>query len=130
MIACRAMNSTNAFRIAAAMGFLGVALGAFGAHGLKHVLETNNAVDIWKTASNYHLIHAVVLLFLAARAPFRAGPWILFLAGIVVFSGSLYLFSITGIKGYAMVTPVGGTCFLAGWLWLAVKTGAEAHPSV
>jgi len=121
MITFQPMNSTNAFRIAAVLGFLGVALGAFGAHSLKDVLEKNNAVDIWKTASTYHLIHAVVMLFIASRSPLPFVPWVLFLAGIVIFSGSLYGYAVTHIRLLAMITPVGGLCFLAGWLWLAIK---------
>jgi uncharacterized membrane protein YgdD (TMEM256/DUF423 family) len=115
------MNSTNAFRIAAIAGFMGVALGAFGAHGLKDLLEKNGTLDIWKTASTYHLIHAVVLLLVAARRPLPLMPWSLFLAGVVIFSGSLYLLAATGIHWLGAITPVGGICFLAGWMCLAIK---------
>lgn len=117
------MNAKNAFRIAAVVGFLGVALGAFGAHGLQSTLLAHNTVDIWKTASTYHLIHAVVLLFLATLRPFPKTAWMLMLAGIVIFSGSLYLLGVSGIKILGAVTPVGGVCFIAGWLWLAIKPG-------
>lgn len=120
MIAFRPMNSTNAFRIAAVVGFLGVALGAFGAHILKPLLEKNAMVDTWKTASMYHLIHAVVLLFIASRLPLPTGPWYLFLSGITIFSGSLYLLAVTNIHWLGAITPAGGLCFLAGWLWLAI----------
>jgi uncharacterized membrane protein YgdD (TMEM256/DUF423 family) len=108
-------------RIGALAGFLGVALGAFAAHGLKHLLTENNTVEIWKTASTYHLIHAVVLLFVASQRPLPRVPWILFLAGIVIFSGSLYLLAVTNILWLGRITPLGGLCFLAGWLWLAVR---------
>jgi uncharacterized membrane protein YgdD (TMEM256/DUF423 family) len=118
MIAFPPMNSTNAFRISAALGFLGVALGAFGAHGLKTLLEQHNAADIWKTASEYHLIHAVVMLWLAGRKPLASTPWMLFLAGIIMFSGSLYLYAALGTHWLALATPLGGLCFLAGWGWL------------
>ena len=63
-------KSSIAFRVAAVTGFLAVALGAFGAHGLHGLLEKNNAVEIWKTASTYHLIHAVMLVFVANLKPF------------------------------------------------------------
>ncbi|MGB8355246.1 MAG: DUF423 domain-containing protein [Chthoniobacteraceae bacterium] len=115
------MNSTNAFRISAILGFLAVALGAFGAHALKPVLEKYFTVDVWKTASTYHLVHAVVMLFIATRRPFSFIPWALFGAGIVIFSGSLYLLAVSGIPWLGAITPIGGICFLAGWALLAVK---------
>jgi len=120
------INSSTAFRIAAVTGFLAVALGAFGAHGLRELLERNHAVEIWRTASTYHLIHAVVLLFVANRAPFARIAWALFLAGIVVFSGSLYLLAVTNIHRLGMITPIGGIGLLAGWLLLGFAPGTKA----
>lgn len=108
------------FRAAAAFGFFGVALGAFGAHGLERVFAANGRRGTWETAALYHLVHAVVLLALANRRPFPRGPWGLFAAGIVVFSGSLYLLAGTGVTWLGAVTPLGGVCFLAGWAWLAL----------
>ena len=118
------VNSNIRFRLAAAAGFLAVALGAFGAHGLHALLVKNNAVEIWRTASTYHLVHAVVLLFVADRMPSARLAWGLFLAGIVVFSGSLYLLAATGIPWLGAVTPAGGLALLAGWLVLALKKEA------
>lgn len=115
------MLNTPALRIAAVTGFLAVALGAFGAHGLHDLLVKNDTLEIWKTASMYHLIHAVVLLFVADGRPLRLVPWILFLSGILVFSGSLYLLAVTNAHWLGAITPVGGLCLLAGWLWLAIK---------
>jgi uncharacterized membrane protein YgdD (TMEM256/DUF423 family) len=115
------MKSTTAFRIAAAMGFLGVALGAFGAHGLQGVLVKNNMVDVWKTASSYHLIHAVALLFLATLRPLPRAPWFLIFSGVVIFSGSLYLLAVTDIRWLGAITPIGGLLLLGGWLALALK---------
>lgn len=109
------------FRIAAVLGFLAVALGAFGAHGLKEFLARNQTTAIWEKAAFYHLTHAIVLLFLASRPVLIAGAWWLFFAGVVVFSGSLYLLAVTGVKGLGAITPVGGICLLAGWLWLVVR---------
>ena len=120
------MKSTTAFRIAALTGFLGVALGAFGAHGLRHLLENNNTVDVWKTASSYHLIHAVVLLFLATLRPMPRLSWIFILCGMIIFSGSLYLLAVTDVKWIGEITPVGGLSLLAGWLalaWRRVESG-------
>jgi len=114
------MTNTTASRIAAAAGFLAVALGAFGAHGLKKILAQNGTASIWETAVFYHFIHAVMLFVLAERKPLAAGPWWCFLAGIVIFSGSLYLLAATGMSWLGVITPVGGISFLAGWLWLAI----------
>ncbi len=114
------MNSTTAQRIAAVTGFLAVALGAFGAHGLKATLEQNGTLAIWQTGALYHLVHAVVLLVLAQRATVTKLPIILFVAGIVIFSGSLYALAITNIKWLGAITPFGGVSLLAGWVCLAV----------
>ena len=111
------------FRAAAAFGFLGVALGAFGAHGLEKVFAANGRRGTWETAALYHLVHAVALLALANQRPFPRGPWTLLAVGIVVFSGSLYLLAYTGVTRLGAVTPLGGVCFLAGWAWLAVRKG-------
>ena len=101
-------------------GFLGVALGAFGAHGLKNILPAE-MIEIYKTGVLYHLIHSVVLLTLAltAGSRFEFSKWF-FLAGIVLFSFSLYLYAVTGTLFFAMITPFGGVCFLIGWLSLVV----------
>ncbi|HLX94448.1 MAG TPA: DUF423 domain-containing protein [Verrucomicrobiae bacterium] len=114
------MTSANATRVAAIAGFLAVALGAFGAHGLNKILAQNGTAAIWETAASYHLLHAVMLFVLAGRKPPAAGPWWCFLAGIVIFSGSLYLLAATGARWLGAITPVGGISFLAGWLWLAM----------
>src|SRR4030095_10869712 len=90
-----AMTLTTAFRISAAFGFLAVALGAFGAHGLKDVLARNDTAPIWQTAVLYHLAHSLMLVLVAAREPLRVWAWRLFAAGIVVFSGSLYVLALT-----------------------------------
>lgn len=107
-------------RISAAVGFLGVALGAFGAHGLKEVLARHDTTAIWHTAVLYHLVHAVVLLLLALTVPHRRGPWWSLLIGIFLFSGSLYVLALTGIRTLGAVTPLGGVAFLVGWAWLAI----------
>jgi uncharacterized membrane protein YgdD (TMEM256/DUF423 family) len=114
------MTNAIATRIAAAAGFLAVACGAFGAHGLQKILAQNGTAAIWETAVVYHLVHAVMLFVLAERKPLAAGPWWCFLAGIVIFSGSLYLLAATNARWLGAVTPLGGISFLAGWLWLAI----------
>jgi len=120
------MTNTMAIRLAALSGFLAVALGAFGAHGLKEILTRNDATAIWQTAVFYHFIHTVMLFLLAQRRPVQAGPWISFLAGIVIFSGSLYLLSVTNLRWLGAVTPLGGVSFLVGWLWLAIATSKSS----
>ncbi|MGA9778925.1 MAG: DUF423 domain-containing protein [Limisphaerales bacterium] len=119
------MTNATATRVAAATGFLAVALGAFGAHGLTNILAQNGTAAIWETAVFYHFIHAVMLFVLAGRKPVVAGPWWCFLAGIVIFSGSLYLLAASGAHWLGAITPIGGISFLAGWLWLAIS-GAGA----
>ena len=115
------MNSTLATRIAAAMGLLAVALGAFGAHGLKDLLAQNGTAAIWEKAVFYHFIHAVMLFVLAERKPFPAVAWWSFLIGIFFFSGSLYLLAATNALWLGAITPVGGVSFLYGWAWLILR---------
>jgi len=114
------MTNTLALRIAALMGLLAVALGAFGTHGLKDILAHNETAAIWEKAVFYHFIHAVMLFILAGRAPLRAGPWFCFLAGILIFSGSLYVLAVTNLRWLGAITPLGGVAFLIGWACLAI----------
>jgi uncharacterized membrane protein YgdD (TMEM256/DUF423 family) len=106
------------FRLAATLCFLAVALGAFGAHALKNTLEANSTVEIWKTAVLYHLVHAVALIALALHGRTIRGPFFLLVAGIAIFSGSLYLLALTNVRWLGAITPIGGLCFLTGWAWL------------
>ena len=115
------MNTTTASRLAAVVGALAVALGAFGAHGLKGALEQNHTAAAWDKAVFYHFIHAVMLFVLAGRTPFRALPWFSFLVGIVLFSGSLYLLALTNVRWLGAITPFGGISFIVGWVCLAVN---------
>ena len=114
------MNNYLALRIAAVLGLLAVALGAFGAHGLKETLTRHGTAAVWETAVFYHFIHAVMLYIVAARMPLAAGPWFSFFLGILVFSGSLYVLALTNIRWLGAITPLGGVSFLVGWLWLAL----------
>lgn len=106
-------------------GFLGVALGAFGAHALRAYLEKlpdgAKRAEWWETASRYHLIHALaigVAAYLAARAPGGASTaaGYCFAGGILLFSGSLYTMTLTGIRVLGAVTPFGGLLMMAGWI--------------
>jgi uncharacterized membrane protein YgdD (TMEM256/DUF423 family) len=103
---------------------LGVALGAFGAHALKARLS-GDMLAVWQTAVQYHLWHALGLVaigllaqHLPAAGPIRLAGWLI-LAGIVLFSGSLYVLAASGARWLGAVTPLGGACFIVGWLVLA-----------
>jgi len=122
------MRPQTATRLAASLAFLGVALGAFGAHGLKGVLEANAAVGTWETAVLYHLVHAIAILALAQRDPVPAWPCRLMAVGVAIFSGSLYTLSVTGVKWLGAITPLGGVAFLAAWGLLAFKPSAASKP--
>lgn len=105
-----------------------VAAGAFGAHGLR-ARVTPEMLAVFETGARYHMYHALALLVIAIAARDRpARGWTvagwLFVAGIVVFSGSLYLLALTGVRWLGAVTPVGGAAFLAGWA-VAAAGGAR-----
>ena len=113
--------------IGAGLMALGVMLGAFGAHALKDRLDPYS-LDVYQKAVFYHFIHALGILLVSAL--FRAGALAqsasntvcsLLLAGIVLFSGSLYLLAVTGFRGLGAVTPFGGLAFIAAWLVLAYR---------
>jgi len=99
---------------------LAVAAGAFGAHALRTRLSAE-LLAVFETAARYQMYHALALLGVAfaltrwPSAPVRVAGW-LFLAGTVLFSGSLYLLALTGTRWLGAITPLGGLCFLAGWL--------------
>ncbi|HET6273317.1 MAG TPA: DUF423 domain-containing protein [Bacteroidota bacterium] len=110
-------------------GGIGVALGAFGAHGLKNILGPA-MLSVFETGVRYQMYHALAMLVVGALAGTRNTPKELnaagwsFLAGTALFSGSLYVFALTGEQTFAMVTPVGGAAFLAGWgalAWAAMR---------
>src|SRR6184192_4842367 len=107
-------------RIAAALCFLAVALGAFGAHSLRSTLELRGMMDVWNKAVFYHFIHAIALLVLALYGTVNRGALWLFFAGIFLFSGSLYLMALTNLRWLGAVTPFGGLCFLVAWGWLII----------
>ena len=110
--------------LAAFFGFTGVGLGAFAAHGLKSRL-TPEYLTIFHTGVTYQLVHTLALLgvaLLATQIPGRLLTWAgtSFAIGILLFSGSLYLLTLTGISKLGIVTPFGGLAFLAGWLCLGL----------
>ncbi|MFL1499991.1 DUF423 domain-containing protein [Pseudomonas sp. O64] len=110
--------------LAAFFGFTGVALGAFAAHGLKNRLSAEY-LAIFHTGVTYQLVHALALFcvaLLAAHIPGRLIGWagISFTVGILLFSGSLYALTLTGISKLGIITPFGGLAFLLGWFFLGL----------
>ncbi|WP_027965164.1 DUF423 domain-containing protein [Halalkalibacillus halophilus] len=109
--------------IGAISGFITVALGAFGAHGLENRLS-EKMLQTWEKAVQYQMFHTMaifiagILLIRTEIGMFQGAAWA-FLIGIVLFSGSLYIYSLTSAKTFAMITPVGGLAFLVGWAILA-----------
>ncbi|MEH7547206.1 hypothetical protein COJ85_04340 [Bacillus sp. AFS076308] len=116
----------KAFIIVGAINaFLAVALGAFGAHGLKDRLDAHY-LEIWKTGVTYQMFHATGILIIAlllGKVPmsslFNWSGWLM-LVGIIFFSGSLYLLSLTKVGVLGAITPIGGVCFLAAWVLMIV----------
>ena len=115
------MSAKSQIITAAIMGFFAVGFGAFGAHSLKKLLSAEN-LEIYKTGVLYHLIHSAVLLAIGLNSTYDFTTSFLFiLAGIILFSFSLYAYSVTDIKAFAMITPVGGVSLLLGWLFIIIK---------
>ena len=109
--------------IASVFAFLGIALGAFGAHALKEELQLHNSTDVWKTAVDYQMWHSLALLgcsFLTAKRSFRIATNALFCTGIILFSGSLYGLALDGPRWLGPVTPLGGLSFMGGWIALGI----------
>ncbi len=117
------MSTRTLVTAASLLLMLGVGTGAFGAHGLRaHV--TPDMLAVWQTAVLYQLVHALGLLAIAALRPLLAARLAsmaagFLLVGIGIFSGSLYALVLTGIRGIGAITPIGGVCFMIGWLLLA-----------
>ncbi|HEX6982107.1 MAG TPA: DUF423 domain-containing protein [Balneolaceae bacterium] len=104
---------------------LAVMLGAFGAHGLKKTLS-DEMLGIFETAVAYHFYHAIGLLILGLTAHYlpdsdslKWSGWLM-MAGILIFSGSLYILSISGVRWLGAITPIGGLCFIASWILFAL----------
>ena len=120
--------------VAALLGALGVALGAFGAHVLRAILPLQ-AMTIFETAVRYHLLHTLALLvtgllmaqFPALTATLRRVAW-LFLLGVLLFSGSLYVLSMSDLRWMGFVTPLGGLAWVMAWLGLAWTFGRGRKP--
>jgi len=111
--------------LAAILGALSVGLGAFGAHALERMLEASGRADTYETAVKYQFYHVLALLAIGLLM-FRIDQPLLtyagwsFIAGIIIFSGSLYVLCLTGVTKWGAVTPIGGLAFIAGWVLLFV----------
>ncbi|MDN3669906.1 DUF423 domain-containing protein [Echinicola jeungdonensis] len=118
------MTYINNIKLAAALGALTVAIGAFGAHGLEPTLEKMGRVDTFETAVKYQFYHTLAIFLvgiLQVQFPQNKGlsisAW-LFFGGIIIFSGSLYILSISGVNWLGAITPFGGLAFILGWILL------------
>lgn len=114
--------------LGATLAFLGVALGAFGAHALKDKFKTERYAAIWDTAVQYQMYHALGLMGIAilkyekildSNTLLEWAGYLMF-AGVLFFSGSLYVLALTGIKKLGAITPIGGILFLASWALVAI----------
>ncbi|OZI42419.1 hypothetical protein CEK29_11680 [Bordetella genomosp. 5] len=117
------MTDRHLIILAAINMIVAVGAGAFGAHGLKRMI-TPDMLAVWQTGVLYHLIHALglfVIAFLGTRfasPQLTAAGWLMFI-GIILFSGSLYALTLTGTRILGVITPLGGTAFLAAWALVA-----------
>ncbi|MAJ43541.1 MAG: hypothetical protein CMF96_02195 [Candidatus Marinimicrobia bacterium] len=112
-------------KIGITISLLAVVIGAFGAHGLKEILTQNKSLDIFQTAVRYQMFHSIAIIITGILIYLNVVdsklPTYLFLAGIIIFSGSLYILSITDIKWLGAITPIGGVLFILGWGLLFVE---------
>jgi len=118
--------------VAAISGLLAVILGAFGAHALKGELNPE-MLEVYKTGNQYQFYHTFALLAVGILMNFnrsQALKWsaYLFITGLVLFSGSLYILAISGIKALGMITPFGGTAWIVAWILLIVHCNRQVNP--
>lgn len=130
------MNSHTLISIGAINAFIAVAAGAFAAHGLKNLL-TPEHISTFKTAADYQMIHSIGLLIIAvlnqqnipdSKRRRNTIASLFMLAGIILFSGSLYLLTLTATNWLGIITPLGGSCFLIAWLMLAFNYLKQHEP--
>eukprot|EP01102_Stenamoeba_stenopodia_P004112 TRINITY_DN14299_c0_g1_i1.p1 TRINITY_DN14299_c0_g1~~TRINITY_DN14299_c0_g1_i1.p1 ORF type:complete len:118 (+),score=17.71 TRINITY_DN14299_c0_g1_i1:61-414(+) len=114
------MTSLSWFQLGALSAGLSVALGAFGAHGLKSRVSDPNLLKTWETAAHYHMIHSIALVICGVVPRNTKLPATLFTTGIALFSGSLYLLVLSKQKWLGAITPLGGTALIAGWISLVM----------
>lgn len=119
------MTSRTTVVLGSVLAAIGVALGAFGAHGLKAIV-TPDRLAVFETAVRYQMYAALALIALGAVGGQRRSPWLI-LAGAVVFSGSLYALTLSGIGWLGAITPIGGVLMIAGFVWAAVEARRTAR---
>lgn len=118
-------KTKNLLLVGAILSGLAVAIGAFGAHGLQAILTENGSTETFKTGVLYHIFHslgiiATGLTYHVTKQKLVAISGWMFLSGIILFSGSLYMLSISSLKFFGPITPIGGVFFIAGWVMLAL----------
>ena len=118
-------------KIGVCFSLLSVIIGAFGAHGIKDSLIKNDTVDVFNTSVKYHIFHSLAILITAILQLLgylnSTIPIISFIIGILLFSGSLYILSYTGIKWLGAITPIGGIFFIIGWITLFIFLRSSPH---
>ena len=118
-------------KIGICFSLLSVIIGAFGAHGIKDSLIKNDTVDVFNTSVKYHIFHSLAILITAILQLLgylnSTIPIISFIIGILLFSGSLYILSYTGIKWLGAITPIGGIFFIIGWITLFIFLRSVPH---
>jgi len=124
------MNQKQTLLCGSLLGLVGVALGAFGAHALKGTLIHNGRVGTCELAVRYQFYHALALLLiglLMEKLRVQDFKWasLFIFVGVVIFSGSLYLFALTNTTTFAMITPLGGVLMLLGWGWLSYSIASK-----
>ena len=117
--------------IASVSGMLAVGIGAFGAHALKNKLEASNLISTYQTAVQYHFYHTLLLLALGLVMYKIESPMLNYatyatVSGIILFSGSLYALCMTNVRWLGAITPIGGLCFILGWLFLLLAVVKSA----
>jgi uncharacterized membrane protein YgdD (TMEM256/DUF423 family) len=124
------MSGTTWMRVGAVLGGLGVIMGAFGAHGLKEYMN-ERSLEVFETAAKYQMYHAMALLAVGLLALHGRSGLMLnlagwsFLAGTLIFSGTLYALSLSGIRWLGAITPIGGVGLILGWFALAIAAGSS-----
>ncbi len=127
------MNGKQIIQSAAIFGMLAVGIGAFGAHGLKDILAETGRAETFETAVKYHFYHSLAIFLIGILALVKP-TWknlstaaILMIVGILIFSGSLYFLSLTGITWLGAITPLGGVAFIAAWILVFLAASNKNH---
>lgn len=115
-------------KVTGLLGALAVVAGAFGAHILKDKVAPTD-LEIWKTGAQYQLVHCVAMLAVALAGDRAARCLRWWLAGVIIFGGSLYLLVLTGQRWFGAITPIGGVCLIIGWVTLAFSYKNQSSPS-